>query len=375
MLTLTLVTLVTAVVITATGATAAATATGAKPAVPGTGPLNRPSISIRPPAAPPAAPAAAPAGLVIRSLGVPDPFVLVDGKHDYLYAGGSGPGQIIHVPVYPFTTLSNLPAPTDAMPVLPPGTWDWIWTADVQQAGGGYVMWFTSSWLNILNPAGVANECIGVATSAGPTGPFAPQPNPVICQPWGSIDPRTFTDTNGQKYLLWKADTNADHTQAIPTPTYSQRLAPDGTTLLGTPVEIAVSTQPWEQALAESPDMVVLGEKYYLFFSGNRSASENDGIGVMACAGPQGPCDDNLPTPLLSSNLQGPGPGEESLYQQNGKTWLLYSPNFTLGFYAYRPLAVARVAYEAQGPYIAQFGGALPGTLTTSNAKSARARS
>src|SRR5208282_1057988 len=120
----------------------------------------------------------------------------------------------------------------------------------------------------------------GTATAASPTGPFTPSASPVICQQWGSIDPRTFEGADGRVWLIWKSDTNADQTQTIPTTIWSQQLAPDGLTLLGTPTQIAVATQPWENALIESPDMVRDGSHYYLFFSGNQSVTPFNGVGV-----------------------------------------------------------------------------------------------
>jgi hypothetical protein len=82
---------------------------------------------------------------------------------------------------------------------------------------------------------------------------------------------------------------------------------------------------------------------------------------MATCQGPQGPCSDTARAPFLASNSQGRGPGEESLYQQDGVTWLLYSPNAVFGSYLYRPLAVARVSDGPHGPYLSTFGGAVPG--------------
>ena len=247
------------------------------------------------------------------------------------------------------------------MPTLPAWSWGWIWTEDVDRTPSGYVMWFTSESVTKRMPNGAFAQCIGEATADSPLGPFTAAPQPVICNQWGSIDPRMFTDTDGQKYLIWKADTNADHTQVIPTPIYSQRLAADGTTLVGSPVQIAVSSQPWEAGLIESPDLVLLGGRYELFFSGNQAIGPANGIGMATCQGPDGPCSGSAPAAFLATNSQGQGPGEESLYQQGGATWLLYSPNAVGGHYLYRPLAVARVASGRNGPYLATFGGAIPG--------------
>lgn len=312
---------------------------------------------------PPAAPSSSPAGLVVLHHNMPSPYVLVDGSSDYLYTGGYGPGVAPHVPVRRFTTLNDITAAarTDAMPTLPAGSWGWIWTVDVHRAGPGYAMWFTTEYPAVRNPGGVANQCIGNATSSSPLGPFTPSAGPVICQQWGSIDPRVVVAPGGTSYLVWKSDTNADRTTVIPTTIWEQQLAPDGVTLVGTPRQIATSTQPWEGALAESPDMVDLGGTYYLFFSGNSSLDPRNGVGMMTCASIQGPCTDSRPTAFISSNRQGQGPGEESLFQQGGNTWLLYSPNAIFGPNLYRPLAVARVAVGPHGPYVARFDGAVPG--------------
>jgi hypothetical protein len=309
---------------------------------------------------PPAAPASAPAGLVVHHQ-MPSPYVMVSGSSDYLYSGGYGLNVAPHVPVRRFTSLADLPKPTDAMPTLPAGTWGWIWTVDVHPAATGYAMWFTTAYNNRPNPLGVDNQCIGNATSASPLGPFTPSSGPVICQQWGSIDPRVVVSPGGTHYLIWKSDTNADHAAVIPTTIWEQQLAPDGVTLVGTAHQIATATQPWEGALAESPDMVDLGGTYYLFFSGNSSLSPQNGIGMMTCASIQGPCTDTRTSAFLGSNSQGTGPGEESLFQQGGNTWLLYSPNAIYGSYFFRPLAVARVAVGEHGPYVATFDGAVPG--------------
>ena len=312
---------------------------------------------------PPAAPAGAPAGLVVLHHNMPSPYVLVDGSANYLYTGGYGPNVAPHVPVRQFTSLADVTRDrrTDAMPTLPPGSWGWIWTVDVHKAATGYAMWFTTAYNAVLNPGGVANQCIGNATSSSPLGPFTPSPGPVICQQWGSIDPRVVVAPDGTHYLVWKSDSNADKTTVIPTTIWEQQLAPDGVTLVGQARQIATSTQPWEGALAESPDMVDLGGTYYLFFSGNSSLDPHNGVGMMTCASIQGPCTDNRTSAFLGSNHQGQGPGEESLFQEGGNTWLLYSPNAIFGQYFYRPLAVARVAVGPHGPYLARFDGAVPG--------------
>jgi beta-xylosidase len=346
---------VAALVLVAGIATALGALPGRSTAAAGTA---RPSL---PP--PPPAPAAAPAGAVLK-VDAPDPFVYVGRRRDYFYSAGVGYDVSPHVQVIPFHDLRSLASdgpPTDAMPQLPPWSTGWIWSVDVSKAGGMYVMWFTSQANDEYMPNGVKAKCIGVALASSPLGPFVPQPEPSICQQWGSIDPQTYVAPGGTRWLVWKADLNSDILARIPTTIWSQRLAGDGLTLMGTPTQIAVSSQPWENRLIEAPQLVAHDGHTYLVFSGNASNNPASGIGVATCAGPQGPCADTRTTPLVSTNTQGPGPGEESLFSDGGAEWMIYSPNAVFGPYTYRPVAVARIGFGPSGPYIGQFAGAVPG--------------
>jgi hypothetical protein len=310
---------------------------------------------------PPAAPAAAPATIFSPDQLVSDPAVMVNGTHNYLYATGGGIFATPHVPVWVMNGTTTLTKPAEAMPTLPTWSWGWIWAPDVIKAGNHYIMWFTTRDVNRTNPDSVDSQCIGNATSDSPVGPFFPGPAPVICQRWGSIDPRSFTDANGSRWLLWKADTNADKSKVLPTTIWSQRLASDGTTLLGSPTAIAVASQPWEQNLIEAPDMVLAGGKYYLFVSGNASNVPQAGIGYYVCKGVQGPCADTRTKPFLASNAQGKGPSEEALFTQNGVAWLMYTPTATYAPFRFPSLAIARVAFGPKGPFLATFAGKTPG--------------
>jgi hypothetical protein len=312
-------------------------------------------------ALPPPAPANAPATLFSPTQLVSDPALFVDGGHTYMYATGGGNYVTPHVPAWVMNGTATLAQPSEVMPTLPTWSWGWMWAPDVFKAGNHYVMWFTTRDVNRTNPDGVDSQCIGNATSDSALGPFVPGPAPVICQQWGSIDPRSFVDADGSRWLVWKADTNADKSQVLPTKVWSQRLGSDGTTLLGAPIPIAVATQPWEQNLIEAPDMVLSGGKYYLFFSGNASDVPQAAIGYMVCKGIRGPCADTRTKPLLASNAQGQGPSEESLFTQNGITWLLYTPTATYKPFAYPYLAIARVAFGPKGPYLAAVNGKYPG--------------
>ncbi len=172
---------------------------------------------------------------------------------------------------------------------------------------------------------------------------------PALCQwsDFGDIDPRTFVDGD-QEYLLWKSDDNAGEDPPTstfqPTKLWSQKLAPDGTTLEGSPTELLVRNKSWEVPLVEAPDMIKRGGRYYLFFSGSASWFPQGGIGVAFCKSPSGPCRDVYKGPWLGSSLLGSGPDEETLFEQNGATWLLYAPQAVYHPLSYPVLGVSRVA-------------------------------
>ncbi len=299
------------------------------------------------------------------NVAMPDPSVTVGSHTDYLYTGAGGYGPP-NVPVRAFANLMHLGKEVDAMPVLPSWSTGWTSAPDVRLVAGRYVMWFSSPDRDRILATGAPAKCIGMGVSTSPFGPFLVAPQPVICDPSGSIDPRTFIAPDGHMWLDWKADVNAtwgpaqnpDLAANQPTVLWAQQLAPDGMTLEGSPDELLAATRPWEHKLIEAPDMVHADGHFYLFFSANPSYQDGDGIGVAFCRGPAGPCKEPYAGPILSSSPLGLGPGEESLFTQGGITWMLFSPS---GIRFYRQLAVARIAFGHRGPYVAAFHDAIPG--------------
>jgi beta-xylosidase len=171
----------------------------------------------------------------------------------------------------------------------------------------------------------------------------------------GSIDPRVFVDSNGQPSMIWKSDQNALKAN-IPTAIWSQPLSADGLNLLGTPTEIFSPDEMWQNAIVEAPQMVLAKGAYYLFYSGGWFNQTSYAIGVALCAGPVGPCHDTSPSPLLASNAQGAGPGEESVFSNGVGLWMLYTPwSSTLPNPGTpRPVAMAHLGFGPEGPYLAE---------------------
>ena len=291
------------------------------------------------------------------------PDVVPTGTLDYLYS--SGLGATPNVPLVTFTTIGEWSEVHDAMPTLPPwvepGTA--IWSPDVRPAGNGYVMWFSAVTRSpVAGAAGASLRCLGWAKSSSPLGPFvsdATQPEVCAASDFGDSDPRTFMDGN-QEYLLWNSDNGQDSSAPSPSKIYSQGLASDGTTLVGAPTVLMQADQLWQATNVETPDMVSYDGHYFLLFTGNSPDSPAAGIGVAQCPGPSGPCSDSLIGPWLGSTTQGSGPSQESDFEQNGATWLVYSPQASYFTGARPELAVSRLGFSPQLPYVAEFDGAQP---------------
>jgi hypothetical protein len=294
---------------------------------------------------------ATPGTTIVAGADQPDPFMLIDGGRLYLFTSQNR--ITANIPVRSGTAVGHWGLMSDALPVLP----HWAqagetWAPDVHRFGNHYVLYFTAALAGVY--PGV--ECIGAAISTKPAGPYLPGAKPFICQrnQGGSIDPRTFVDSDGALYLLWKSDNNSNLRYGA-TNIYSQPLAADGLRLLGQPTRIFGPDKSWQDHLVEAPDLVLVRGSYYLFYSGNWFNNPGYAIGVATCAGPAGPCADTSTVPLLASNAQGSGPGEESVFTDADGVWLLYTPFRSALPEAGppRPVAMARLGFGPDGPYLA----------------------
>jgi hypothetical protein len=280
-----------------------------------------------------------------------DPFVLVQGERFVLFTSKDGPG--VNLPVRTAAVLGQWGPVADAMPVLPhwaaPG---WAWAPDVHRFGSHYVLYFTT----LLRGVTPSTMCIGDAVSSRITGPYRAREKPFICQRalGGSIDSRAYVDADGQAYIVWKSDQNARSTR-VPTAIFSQPLSGDGERLLGVPAQIFEPDEPWQGSIVEAPQLVRVEDAYYLFYSGYWFNQPTYAIGAARCTGPLGPCADTAATPLLASNEQGTGPGEESVFRDERGIWLLYSPFHSAVPVAgaARPATVARLGFGPAGVYLA----------------------
>ncbi len=289
-----------------------------------------------------------------------DPSLLHVGRDYLLYTTGGGFVRSQHVVVHVGRTIGEWTSSLEALPKLPEWVSDNVWAPAVQRVQGGWALYFTGT-VTGSNPS---IQCIGAAFASKPVGPFVPENKPMICQidHRGSIDPRTYVDPQGSLWLDWKSDDNADPDTPGPdqgglTGIYAQRLSADGHQLLGQASEIFQPDQPWEGTIVESPQMINIGGAYYLFFSANWFNQPYYGIGVASCASETGPCHSLGSEPFLGSNDQGSGPGEPSVYVSSGGVYLLYTPVHAAApaITPPRPVAMARVGFASDGPYLAAF--------------------
>ena len=133
------------------------------------------------------------------------------------------------------------------------------------------------------------------------------------------------------------------------TPVYAQRLAEDGSSLVGLPVKVIENDLVWEAHLIEGIWVVEHAGKYYLFYSGNDFTTTEYGIGVAIADSPLGPYT-KMSEPLLGSTEEWSGPGHPSAAMGPGGEPLLffhaYFPGRT-GYKEFRALLAARIQFEA----------------------------
>ena len=235
----------------------------------------------------------------------PDPEVLKDGDTYYAYSTSSGHGRV------PYATASSPDGPWtiegDALPDKPAWTGDGgFWAPDVsRRSDGKYLMYFTGP------DTSSGRMCLGAALADSPAGPFvATSDTPLVCNPdeGGDIDPSSFVDADGTRYLLYKNDGNAVGQPAV---IWLQRTEADGTTLVGDRTELLRNDLPSEDGVIEAPVLVRRNSQYVLFYSAGVYTTDNYHTGFATSASLTGPytrADHPLMTTAsLDGAVSGPG--------------------------------------------------------------------
>ncbi len=220
----------------------------------------------------------------------------------------------------------------DAMPTLPPWAREgFTWAPEIIRTPAGYVLHFTAK----DRRSGL--QCLGAAFATDPRGPFTSSATePLVCQKdkGGSIDSSAFRDADGQLYLYFKNDGNNPRFRQG-TEIFTQKLGPDGLSVVGAPVALARNDAAWEAHVIEAPTMVRHGARYTLFYSANHYGWETDqnisvyAIGYATCTGPAGPCTDAPANPILHSyNARGvgclSGPGHQTVFDVGERQFIAF---------------------------------------------------
>jgi arabinan endo-1,5-alpha-L-arabinosidase len=253
----------------------------------------------------------------------PDPDVFTEGDVYYAYATNANG---INIQAARSTDLVNWEVLGEVLPELPDWAvqkFGWAWAPEVFSPGEGeYVMYFTTRFAIGFD----GTQCIGVATSDDPDGPFhSPNPEPFICQTGegGSIDPSMFVDDDGQRYVLWKNDGNCCGYEVW---LYIQQVSADGLTLQGEPQRLLTVDQRWEGILVEAPTLWKQNGKYYLFYSANAYNDRRYASGYAVADvifGPYVKAEEPLLATDVAAGVVGPG-GQDVLLGPHGETWILF---------------------------------------------------
>jgi hypothetical protein len=235
----------------------------------------------------------------------PDPYVLAttDGYVAYATNSAGGAVQVLRSTDLVDWSFAGVALPAVAPWAIPGATW----APSVLPRPGGFVLFYT------VRHRDSGRQCISVATSASPTGPFSDtSAAPLVCEigEGGSIDPSPVVAPDGSAYLLWKAEGETAGGRAA---LRARRLAADGLSLTGPVATLLGVDQPWEGRTVEGPTMAAADGSFVLLYSANRWDSSRYAVGAARCDTPLGPCR-KLPGPVLATSGPMTGPGGAELF-------------------------------------------------------------
>jgi Glycosyl hydrolases family 43 len=282
--------------------------------------------------------------------GLPDPMGLHDLGDFYTY----GTGELF--PVLHSTDLVHWTQVGTALsrrPAWVPQTGQWNpWAPSVLRRDGAcpgttspacYFMYYTALNESLATDA----NCIGVAISTSPTGPFTdtgildtdPPSTDAAGRPIGcgdgagysNIDAAPFIDpVDGKGYLY--LSTGHDASGAWHRTISVIPLEPDLIHAAGPRQPLFSMTQPWEQDVVEGPWMTHHRNGYYLLYSGASFADASYAMGYAFASSPTGPFVKPSSVPILKSTADVLGPGGGSVVTgPRGDDWLVYHGRATPG--------------------------------------------
>jgi len=281
---------------------------------------------------------------VLRNFPDPDLMQVEDGFYAYAttnYQAASEEGS--HIQVARSTDLVTWERLSDALPEQ--ASWSGLtplfraqphsatWAPDVTPIGDRFVMYYTTPALEIPRPDEKPSQCLSVAVSDSPEGPFVDDSEaPIVCQAdlGGSIDGSYFQDEDGTQYLVWKNDGNCC---GLPTNFWLQELSADGAAVTGEAVQLEglANDNAWEAGVIESPQVLIHDGRYYMFYSGNDFASGSYAVGYATADALEGPYTDAEENPILFTDFNSApelglaGPGHQGIFtDDDGDLWMAY---------------------------------------------------
>jgi GH43 family beta-xylosidase len=192
-----------------------------------------------------------------------DPYILLeDGKY-YAYGTHDASG----IRCYSSDDLRTWKDEGQALNKANTTEQQWFWAPEVYHVNGHYIMYFS------------ANEHLFAATADSPKGPFKQVGSYQMESLIGSekcIDSHVFFDDNGKAYVffvrftdgncIWQAELEDDYI----------------TPKAGTLKKCFAVSQTWENKMGrvnEGPNVLKVGKRYYLTYSGNDYRSQDYGVG------------------------------------------------------------------------------------------------
>ncbi|WP_290061961.1 glycoside hydrolase family 43 protein [Amycolatopsis solani] len=236
----------------------------------------------------------------------PDPDVVKtpDGYFAFSTSTGSGRGPVATAtaPEGPWRITGDALGAVPAW-AKPDGG---FWAPDVTQLPDGtFVLYFSGA------RTADGEMCLGAATASKPAGPYVPAGDqPLVCVPedHGDIDPQTFIDADGTRYLLYKSDGSAT---GAPAAIWAQKVQADGRTLAGPRTELLRADLTLEKAVVEAPSVVKTASRFLLFYSADTFQSSGYHTAYASAptaAGPFVKADAPfLTTELLGGKVDAPG--------------------------------------------------------------------
>jgi GH43 family beta-xylosidase len=192
-----------------------------------------------------------------------DPYILLENGKYYAYGTHDASG----IRCYSSDDLRTWKDEGQALNKANTTEQQWFWAPEVYHRNGHYIMYFS------------ANEHLFAATADSPKGPFKQVGSYQMEKLIGSekcIDSHVFFDDNGKAYVffvrftdgncIWQAELEDDYI----------------TPKVGTLRKCFAVSQEWENKLGrvnEGPNVIKIGKRYFLTYSGNDYRSQDYGVG------------------------------------------------------------------------------------------------